>query len=525
MSLRWTMIYQIAAMIVGLLLVSGAALWGLNALHQDFGAALKGYEDLRMVFEVASHVATARALLASSQDNEARAADELQTAADRFRGFLVEKHRRGQLQIGGKISQLEKQVYGSLTLALARLRIWLQLRPLEVPSAVQVASLEPVYRDLNNLAGAINMDIAQSQHAAHEKRRATIAAVETVSGLIVLGAVVLGLIQYRSVTTPLNRLGRGVRRFATGKFEPRIRPEGYAEFIALAHDLNHMAGELQGLYQELEEKVEVKSRELVRSERLASVGFLAAGVAHEINNPLSIITGHAEMSLKQLEAAEKAESAPLPTGDAGLTATSTALGEAVQTLRIVCEEAFRCKAITEKLLSLSRSRDEGRKPVSLVEVARNVATMVGGLPAYRDRKLSVSATPADQLGRWTVMASEAEMKQVMLNLTINALEAAPPGQGQVNIQVSRNNGWVELSVADNGRGMSAETLERVFEPFFTAKRGSGAPGTGLGLSISHAIVTNHGGRMSAYSQGVGMGSKFTVQLPAAEEEASLGAGE
>jgi signal transduction histidine kinase len=492
------MIYQIAAMIVGLLLVSGAALWGLNALHQDFGAALKGYEDLRMVFEVASHVATARALLASSQDNESRAADELQTAADRFRGFLVEKQRRGQLQDESRISHLEKQVYGSLTQALARLRIWLQLRPLEVPSGVQVASLEPVYRDLNNLAGAINTDIARSQHAAHEKRRATIAAVETVSAAIVLGAIVLGLIQYRSVTSPLNRLGRGVRRFATGKFDPHIRPEGYAEFIALAHDLNHMAEELQELYQKLEQKVAAKSRELVRSERLASVGFLAAGVAHEINNPLSIITGYAEMSLKRLEADPSPEAA----------------ADAVGTLRVVCEEAFRCKQITEKLLSLSRSREEGRKPVSLVEVARSVASMVGGLPAYRDRKLNITTAPPEALGQWMVVASEAEMKQVMLNLTINALEAAPPEGGQVGINVARNNGWVELSVVDNGRGMSHDTLERVFEPFFTAKRGTSAPGTGLGLSISHAIVTNHGGRMEAHSDGPGKGSRFVVQLPA-----------
>jgi signal transduction histidine kinase len=496
------MIYQIGAMIVGLLLVSGAALWGLNALDQDFGTALEGYGDLRMVFEVASHVTTARALLATSQENESRAADELQTAADRFRAFLVEEQREGNLRRPTHIGNLEKQVYGSLTMALARLRIWLQLRPLEVPSAVQVASLEPVYRDLNNLAGAINKEIAHSQRAAQDKRRTTIAAVGMVSAAIVLGAIILGWIQYHSVTSPLNRLGRAVRRFATGKFDPRIRPEGYAEFIALAHDLNRMAGQLQELYQQLEQKVAVKSRELVQSERLASVGFLAAGVAHEINNPLSIITGYAEMSLKQLEADPSAQSA----------------ADAVKTLRVVCEEAFRCKQITEKLLSLSRSKDETRKPVSLVEVARDVASMVGGLPAYRERKLSLTTSPADQLGQWTVLASEAEMKQVMLNLTINALEAAPPQGGRVSIDVSRNNGWVELVVVDNGRGMSHDTMERVFEPFFTAKRGTGEPGTGLGLSISHAIVTNHGGRMAAHSEGVGKGSRFTVQLPAVGED-------
>jgi len=94
------------------------------------------------------------------------------------------------------------------------------------------------------------------------------------------------------------------------------------------------------------------------------------------------------------------------------------------------------------------------------------------------------------------------------------LEAVEPGKGEVKIEVGRDNGWVSLSVSDNGRGMTAQTVERVFEPFFTVKRGAGQPGTGLGLSITHAIVQNHGGRIEAHSAGPGKGSEFVVQLPA-----------
>ena len=101
-----------------------------------------------------------------------------------------------------------------------------------------------------------------------------------------------------------------------------------------------------------------------------------------------------------------------------------------------------------------------------------------------------------------------------MNLTVNALEAVSPERGEVRIGGKRSGDWVELSVDDNGKGMTPETMEHVFEPFFTAKRGTGEPGTGLGLSITHAIVENHGGRIRVESEGPGRGSRFTVRLPA-----------
>ncbi len=123
-----------------------------------------------------------------------------------------------------------------------------------------------------------------------------------------------------------------------------------------------------------------------------------------------------------------------------------------------------------------------------------------------------------------MLASEGEMKQVVLNLTLNALDATD-GDGvgglatqglrpSVTIRVSRRDDRVELCVSDTGRGMSRDVLDRIFEPFFTAKRGSARPGTGLGLSICHAIIESHGGRIDAYSDGPGKGSRFIVQLPA-----------
>ncbi len=499
MSLRRTMILQIGAMLVGLVLISGASLWGLNGLHQDFGAALRGYEDLRTIYEVAMRVGAARALLASGEDNEPQAARELQAAVNYFQLALARKREStpGVTPEDQRITELEGKVWVSLTHSFVQLRLWIQLQPMYVPRQVQVATLGPVYANVTGLAAEIRKNIEESQRAAHEKRRTTMMTTAAVSGVVMLVAVLIGLVQYRSVTAPLGRLRRNVREFATGNFARRIPTDGYEEFNSLARDMNHMAGELESLYEELERKVAIKSRELVQSERLASVGYLAAGVAHEINNPLSIITGYAEMSL------QRAKKIAGESGD----------NETLSALTVICEEAFRCKQITEKLLSLSRSPDESKRRISLATVAQNVAGMVGGLPAYRDRRLVLSD---DSRADVTVFASEAEMKQVLLNLTVNALEAIEPGKGEVKIELSRQEGWVTLSVSDNGKGMSPQTAERVFEPFFTAKRGAGQPGTGLGLSISHAIVQNHGGTIEAHSEGLGKGSRFVVRLPAAD---------
>jgi signal transduction histidine kinase len=280
------------------------------------------------------------------------------------------------------------------------------------------------------------------------------------------------------------------------------------EFARLAADFNRMADQLDGFYKDLEQKVAAKSKELIRSERLASVGYLAAGVAHEINNPLGIISGYAEYALADLK-----------------TGNPAAAAEVDNTLKIIRDEAFRCKDITAKLLSLARQGETKRQRVNLADVAENVVSVVGGLRDFKDRRITVRAETRELL---TVDGVEGEIKQVLMNLLINALEATADseGSGEVHVTVTRGDDphgrpAVTLAVSDNGRGMPPEILEHVFEPFFTDRpRREDAPprpGTGLGLSITHAIVQSHHGRISAHSEGPGQGSRFVVELPAARE--------
>jgi signal transduction histidine kinase len=241
--------------------------------------------------------------------------------------------------------------------------------------------------------------------------------------------------------------------------------------------------------------VAAKTRELIQSERLASVGYLAAGVAHEINNPLGIIAAYGERAAQQLSA--------------GLDESS--LPRTQKALAVICEEAFRCKQIIDRLLSLARPGSPIRKVISIATIAQEIISTLSGLGTIGGRCLSLDVDPQTDS---SVLADEGEMKQVILNLVINALQAVDPKNGEVRLHISRRGADVQLTVTDNGTGMTSETLDRIFQPFYTEKRGQ-RPGTGLGLSIAHAIVNNQGGRITARSAGPNRGSTFTVELPAA----------
>jgi two-component system, NtrC family, sensor kinase len=327
--------------------------------------------------------------------------------------------------------------------------------------------------------------------------------------IVLVVSAMVHLMQYRVLVRPLLWLRDDMKRSIATNYLEVVRATGDHEFREVAAFFNGLAGELAKLYRGMEEKIIVRSRELVRSERLASVGFLAAGVAHEINNPLSVISGFAELAAKDLRRVLTSDQVG-PEDNVAAEAEAEALTGALEAAEIIRDEAFRCKEITSRLLSLARGGDGGRETLCMDELAKQVATLTRGLKNYRDRKVIVEFDHENL----EVVANPTEMKQVLLNLTVNALEAVPAGRGEVRIGGYRENGWVEIFVADNGKGMSRETLEQVFEPFFTAKRGQGEPGTGLGLSITHAIIENHGGRISAQSDGPGKGSRFVVRLPA-----------
>jgi signal transduction histidine kinase len=185
--------------------------------------------------------------------------------------------------------------------------------------------------------------------------------------------------------------------------------------------------------------------------------------------------------------------------------------EVRQSLEIIRDEAFRCKQITRGLLDLSRKGDENQTPTSIWPVVETAVTLAKASDNDPAPTINVNGDRSDSL---SVRGSSDELKQVLLNLISNAIDAAKPNACRVDVNARRRDGCVELQVRDNGRGMTRETIAQVFEPFFTLNKGRGV---GLGLAISLAIVERHRGTLEAGSEGPGRGSVFTLRLPAEAE--------
>ena len=299
---------------------------------------------------------------------------------------------------------------------------------------------------------------------------------------------------FRWIFAPLKTLVGGSRRVAAGDFDYRIRLQTADEMAELAAALNDMTARFQAIRDDLDRQVQERTRQVVRSEQLASVGFLAAGVAHEINNPLASIA----MCAESIE---------------GRLCESPALGSdgpsqiVLDYLRMIQNEAFRCKEITEKLLDFARVGPVRRQDTELGDLVQGVIDMIGHLGKYHGKPIHfVHGAPV------VVAANPQEIKQVVLNLLTNALDSLDDG-GLVRVELTAHDGAAELVVADNGCGMTPGVLQHVFEPFFTRRRVG--HGTGLGLSISYRIVADHGGEIEGHSPGAGQGSTFRVRLPLA----------
>lgn len=309
--------------------------------------------------------------------------------------------------------------------------------------------------------------------------------------LLVSGAAVgLSLVLARRIAGPLDTLADGARRLAGGDLAHRLDVRTGDELEQLAGEFNHMGADLEDSYRQLAareadkaQRLEEVSRQLLESERLAAVGQLAAGVAHEINNPVGVMS----MYVQQLQEGE-------------------GLSEAQRDkLRIVERHADRLGRITRGLLDFARAREfrHGRFEAAL-PVRRALEALAPTL-----QKAGVQASLQVE-GAGVVEGDDEQMQQVVENLLLNAVHAAPGGQ--VEIDVSAADSQVTICVSDDGSGIAEEHLDRLFEPFFTTKEVG--QGTGLGLAICYGIVKAHNGSMTAAPRDGG-GSTFTVHLPVA----------
>ena len=301
------------------------------------------------------------------------------------------------------------------------------------------------------------------------------------------------------IVRPIDRLRSAAERLASGALHTRVPVQGAAEVARLAATFNDMASQLREDRTALQDRLEQLERtttdlttaqeQLIRSARLAAVGRLSAGVAHEIGNPLAAIRGLLDL----------------------MQAGDLELSEQEEFIARIQREAGRIHHTIRDLLDFSRndSVQEGRieSSADLLEVVSDTVKLIDRQSRFRDIELAVAL--GEGLPR--VRGDHERLRQLLLNLLFNAADALS-GKGRIDVRASNGGGIVSLTVEDDGPGISSEIIEQVFDPFVTTK--APGKGTGLGLAVCHTIVERLGGSIHAANRPEG-GAAFEVRLPAA----------
>lgn len=344
----------------------------------------------------------------------------------------------------------------------------------------RVESLGEVHEQMEPIAGKIAEDAdaivealgarASRAHylARRGTRRAMIEAAGCAMAALLLGAFFAWRIR-RAVLLPLRTISAAATRFGRGNFEQRVGGVGEGEFGAVALAFNRMVRELRA-----------REQRLLASERMAAIGQIAAGVAHEINNPIAVIRGCIGTMLPE--------------------ASSDQLR---RELEMLDEEAAVCQRIAEDLLACARPEKLVTERVQLHDLVASTVDRFATSGRADRARLSIDVVPG------VIEADSARLRQVLINLLRNAIQASPV-EGTVTVEgrPAADGGYV-LSVIDQGDGIDSENKERVFEPFFTTTK----DGAGLGLTISRGIVDAHGGRISVVCPVEG-GARLEITLPA-----------
>ena len=276
-----------------------------------------------------------------------------------------------------------------------------------------------------------------------------------------------------TMTKPLMQLVKGAREIGRGRFDYRIKVKTDDEIGALSEAFNKMA-----------EDIESSQKQLIQSEKLASLGQLAAGVAHEINNPLANISLNAQMLLEDSED-EKIR----------------------RRLSKIENNVDRATRIVKNLLEFSRTPEFHPSYTDI----NALITKTLDILKHETKKVEVVEKFDKELPE--VPVDPTQLQQVFINIITNACQAMPK-EGTLTLRTGQTGDIMEIEISDTGNGISPENLTKVFEPFFTTRKvGSG---TGLGLSISYRIVEKHGGHIDVKSE-VGKGTTFTIKLPAGEK--------
>lgn len=311
----------------------------------------------------------------------------------------------------------------------------------------------------------------------------------------------LAILFARSLARSLSGVGAAFRAVADGNLDSRVAIERQDEIGDLARDFDRLVERLEidrEQFEDAQEKAALTSKALITAGRLAAVGQLAAGVAHEINNPLTYVRANLGQLREHWSAMRKALEDGIVGGD-----VAEILGEGEELIDESLEGVERAVAIVRDIKGFARSESECREDVelnSLLDSVLRVASPQFGVGMHFVKDYAESIC---------VPGSGQELKQVFLNLILNACQAIGDS-GTILIETRETPHFAIVHIEDDGPGIEEKVMERMFDPFFTTK--PVGQGTGLGLSISHEIITRHHGEIRVRST-CGEGTRFSVHLP------------
>jgi len=328
--------------------------------------------------------------------------------------------------------------------------------------------------------GGLHVVTRISVSAAYLTARQLLNDLVIVGLIIIFIAAISGVAVSRKFTAPLEALSVAVRKVAKGNFDVNVDINSRDEIGQLSKSFNDMADELM----ERERSLKSAQLALVQSEKMAAVGTLSAGLAHEVKNPLSAVLGYAQLSKRKLDQPDVIR----------------------KHLDTIESETRRCNEIIGNLMQFSRQEKGEFTDVTINAVVEKSVGIVDHQLGLNNVHVNIELAS----GIPEIIGNPNQLQQVLMNLAINAQQAMAPDGGTVNIATYCDDDYVCISVSDTGPGISEELAEKIFEPFYTTK--AAGEGTGLGLSVTYGIIKDHNGDIRVERAENG-GARFIIELP------------
>jgi two-component system NtrC family sensor kinase len=347
-----------------------------------------------------------------------------------------------------------------------------------------IAAYEPI-RDLKNeIVGILYVGILEEKFT--DMRNETTAIFLGIAFAGMIAALIVSTFLSKGILQPIRQLIFASHQWADGNLDYRVEATQKDEIAKLAETFNLMASSLKERDERLKEYT---AQQIMKSERLATLGQLAAGVAHEINNPLGAILMYSHLSLEELNIEDPRR----------------------KNLEKVAAEATRCKNIVRGLLDFARQSEPNVEEADTNEILRRTLSVLQNQAQFQN--ITITTTLSTSLPK--VMMDSGQIQQVFTNIILNAAEAID-GQGEVTIatRIDESDQFIKIEFTDNGCGISRGNLDKIFDPFFTTKEVG--RGTGLGLAVSYGIISRHRGTIEVKSS-PGKGTTFIVRLPLKDE--------